>query len=301
MKKPAHRPRNSGGETVLPAVPASIQLPEPWCWVAEAWTDAEGRETSPEARNAVGIFAVSVHEQYPADVRQRLQLLREVSHRLGCRVPTGNDSLWVYPGGYFGFNAAAFREDEDKAWPGFDAPTVLAELPAVLRAYPSRARLAFGADDKRQQVWVCWLAADGSLGLRTITRHDCDLPQRGVEIGPVRVAFFVCGEFTGSETIANGPYCGNTYLTDPAAQLSDCRLLIDVAHSRVKGSVHGPPGPRLVHQQQMRRFAVQGAAVLTHHHPGWQTAGRARDDCQSNWVVFRGGTWLDSDRVQVLP
>jgi hypothetical protein len=279
----------------------SARLPKPWCWVAEACIDSEGTEAAAQTPEALRVFAVSVHEQYPTDERQRLLLLQEVAQRLGSRAPPGCDSLWVYPAGYFGFDAAAFRDGSVEAWPGFDVNVVRERLPTVLRGYPSLARLAVGADDQAQRLWVSWLDASGSLQLQTITRHHCKLPDRVMAIGPIRAAFFVCGEFTGSCTEANGPYWGNEYLCDPAVQLADCRLLVDLAHSRVKGGVYRPPGPRLVHHRQMLRFAARGTAILTHHHPGCQSAGRARDDCQSNWVIFRGGMRLDNSRVHVIP
>ena len=282
------------------SVADSVGWPEPWCWVAEAWVDSDGRATDRQALGAVGIFAVSVHERFPIAEDQRLLLLQYVAQRLGNRVPPENDSLWVYPGGYFGFDALSAREGDAEPWPGFDARAVQSGLPTVLRSYPVGARLAIGADGDDQQVWVCWLEANGTLKLKTIVRHNCDLPQRSIVIGKTRAAFFVCGEFTGSCTDANGPYFEGQYLSDPAAELADCRILVDLAHSRVKGSVYRDPGPRLVHQRQLRRFAIQGTGVLTHHHPGWQTAGRARDNCQSNWVFFRGGNRLDDSQVHVL-
>ena len=233
------------------------RLPIPWCWVAEAWIDSEGREASPQAPGALAVFAISVHEQYPADERHRLLLLQEVAQRMGGRVPSGSDSLWIYPGGYFGFNASAYRTDgAAEPWQGFDASTVRDSLPEVLRAYPPTARLAFGADDDDQQVWVCWLHSDGALQLQKITRQHSDLRERTILVGPMRAAFFVCGEFTGSHTNANGPYCENRYLRDPASELTDCRLLVDLAHSRVKGSIYENPGPRLVHELQLLRFGV---------------------------------------------
>jgi hypothetical protein len=251
----------------------------------------------------LGLFAVSVHVAYPADECQRLQLMKEVGQRLSGHVPAGTASLWVYPAGYFGFDAAAVWEDEGEAWPGFDSRTVRKELPIVLRSYPPGARIAFGADNKGgrvQNVWICWLDSDEALNVRVSIRSECDLPERKTMIGPVTAAFFVCGEFTGSHTEQNGPYCGCQYLSDPAGQLGDCQLLVDLAHNRVKGTVNGNPGPRQVHQLQMNRFAPHGTAVLTHHHPGRLSAGRPRNDSQSNWVIFRGGQWLDEDQVHMI-
>jgi hypothetical protein len=220
--------------------------------------------------------------------------LREIAQRFGPLVPPGHNSLWVYPGGYFGFDATT------RNWVGFNARVVQEKLAAVLRAYPSGARLAFGADDGDQQVWLSWLNKSGSLVLHRITRGSCSLADREIQVGSIRASFFVCGEFTGSHTKENGPFWENEYLTNPVAQLRNCHLLVDLAHFRVKGGVHGPPGPRLVHHRQMLRFARRGTAVLTHHHAGAQTAGRARDNCQSNWVIFRGGERLDERRVYVM-
>jgi hypothetical protein len=78
--------------------------------------------------------------------------------------------------------------------------------------------LALGADGEHQQVWVCWLGLDGSLQVQVITRHCCDPPERKTRVEPMRAAFFVCGEFTGSYTEAKGPYCENQYLSNPATQ-----------------------------------------------------------------------------------
>jgi hypothetical protein len=309
MKKPTRHfqdKRTDPGSLLVNSSPRRVEnaarLPLPRCWAAEAWVDSDGCEATTQAPGAIGIFAVSVHEQYPAEERQRIRLLEEVGQCLSSRVPPGSDSLWVYPGGYFGFDPLAFREGGGEPWPGFDASGIREALPTVLRSYPAGAKLALGADGKEQQVWVSWLGAGGSFQLKTITRHHCDLPERSVKVASLRAAFFVCGEFTGSYTKANGPFCGDQYLADPATQLADCHLLVDLAHSRVKGSVYGAPGPRLVHQRQMLRFTSRrGTAILTHHHPGCLTAGRARDDCQSNWVIFHGCKRLDESRVHAVP
>lgn len=285
--------------------PATHATPTTCAWVAEAWSNAAGEEVAPQSSGGGATFAVSVHEEYPATEAARLQLLGRVGQQFRNRVPAGAPSLWVFPGGFFGFNAAVARTDQDRAWHGFDASVVERELPDVLSRYPANAIVAFGADGRClvegdaciQEVWI---ARTGNTDLQKIRRGATDLSSRCVQVGPVLAAFFVCGEFTGSWTDANGPYCENLVLDDPVRQLSDCRLLVDLAHSRVKGVVNGSPGRRQVHARQVLRFAQHGAAVLTHHHGGNKTYGRPRNDSQSNWVVFRGGAWLSGDRVTAI-
>ena len=232
--------------------------------------------------------------------------MREIGERFGASVPAGTESLWVFPGGYFGFDGSAPR-DSDTAWPGFDPEAIRPRLLSVLNCYPRQAVLTFGADYPRrkdtpynedlQQAWVCRLSAEGTCELQIINRGNTDIPGRTLTIGPLRAAVFICGEFTGSWTEQNGPYYDGRLLTDPATQLAGCRLLVDLAHSRVQRSVWAGPGPRRVHQRQMLRFSEHGAAVLTHHHPGLVKDGRARTGSQSNWIVFRGGQWLDEKAV----
>ena len=309
MKKRAPAPENIDAAAIrlktnlLPGpVSDSADLLQPWCWVAEAWIDSEGHESTSQTQNSIGVFAISVHEKYPIDVRRRLLLLQEIGQRMRSHVPAGRTSLWVYPGGYFGFDAVASRGGGGEPWPGFDAPAVRAGLPAVLRHYSPCAHLAIGADRDMdfQEVWLLSPDEDPRQP-HTITRGYCELARRTIAIGKLRAAFFVCGEFTGSYTDANGPFCEAQHLEDAVLQLSDCRLLVDLAHSRVKGSVNGNAGPRLVHQLQMEYFSSHGAAVLTHHHPGFLTAGRSRDNSQSNWVILHGGKWLDEGCVHVVP
>jgi hypothetical protein len=279
--------------------------PKVWAWVAEAWIDRDGYEGRPQQKNCLAVFAVSVHEAFPTGPEERLELLVAVGKQFRDRVPAAAPSLWVFPGGYFGFDPRAFHKDPATGWPGFDETVIREALPSVLAAYPADARLAFGADaplgEKEQQAWVCWRTHEGAVDLHTITRGRTDLPGRILEVGPVRAAFFVCGEFTGSHTEPNGPFCQQQYLDSPGIQLAACRLLIDLAHSRVLGSVNGPPGPRRVHERQMQRFVDHGAAVLAHHHPGMMSNGRPRSDSQSNWIIFRGGRWLPEKGVVSLP
>jgi hypothetical protein len=289
------KPRRSASEDA-PGMP-----PKVWAWVAEAWIDRDGNEGRPQQKDCLAVFAASVHEDFPTGPEERMELLHAVARQFRDRVPAGVPSLWVFPGGYFGFDARAFREDPATGWPGFDEEVIREALPSVLAAYPKEARLAFGADaplgEDEQQVWVCWRTPEGAVDLHTITRGRTDLPGRILQVGPVRAAFFVCGEFTE----AGGPFCPGHYLASPETQLAGCRLLIDLAHARVPGTVQGSPGRRNVHERQMGRFVDHGAAVLTHHHPGLRINGRPRSGSQSNWIVFRGGHWLPEKRVVPLP
>jgi hypothetical protein len=236
-------------------------------------------------------------------LRARLRLLCDVGRQVGNRVPPRTESLWVFPGGYFGFDGSAPR-GSDEEWPGFDRNAVRRQLATVLTAYPVGATLVFGADyaygEGTQQAWICWRRAEGNCHLRTVIRGATDIPDRRFSVGPLCAAVFVCGEFTGSRTEQNGPYYRNRVLDNPVVQLGECRLLIDLAHFRIQGTVYGRPGPRRVHEAQMQRFSAHGAAVLTHHHPGLMIGNRARTGSQSNWVVFRGGQWLDERHVSVF-
>jgi hypothetical protein len=57
-----------------------------------------------------------------------------------------------------------------------------------------------------QQAWVVGRRRSG-VDISRITRGESSLAERQFTIGPARVAFFICGEFTGSYTQANGPFC----------------------------------------------------------------------------------------------
>jgi hypothetical protein len=165
-------------------------LPEVWAWVAEGWFTEEGDRSSPHTQGAVPLFAVSVHENYPATEKARLELMRKVGERLGSKAAGSDTSLWAFPGGYFGFNARAYRSGEGIGWPGFDRPYVRSELPAILKGYPAGTRLAFGADDaggerQDQYAWICRARPDGAAEVHEVRRSRTDLPDRIVQVGPV--------------------------------------------------------------------------------------------------------------------
>jgi len=274
-------------------------------WVAVAWIDAAGSRAQPGANEAIPVFAVSVHERYPTTRRDRFQLLQEIASRMRCYVPEGMPSLWVFPGGFFGFDAFRCR------WLSLGKTELCAiktRLATILTKFPPGAKVAIGVDTGNrgiQEAWIVSLNMRRQLQKIAIQRGVTDLPGRAVNIGPVQAAFFICGEFTGSKTPANGPYHKNHYLEDPVADLSHCRLLVDLAHHRVRHTINSSPDRpmyALVHQRQMERFSRHGAAILTHHHGG-ERAGKdkhQKTDCCNNWIVFKGGRWLKEAAVMPI-
>lgn len=280
---------------------------DPRGWLAQAAMLADGRPCRANQPADLFVFSLSVREGYSTDFDDRLSLLSDVFVHFGSSVPSSTASLWVLPGGYFGFDASGFQ------WAHLDH---LAErrleraVLSTLRASPVHSTLALGVDTLRRPVpgsevlQYAWIAQHqpGGRSLLKVSRGDTSLSHRTVDIGPLNAAFFVCGEFTGSHTVENGPYFrdqggSDCFLDDPVHQLAQCNLLVDLAHRQVSGSVSGACNRRMVHRRQMNRFAPQGAAVLAHHHRGLSSSGRAHFKHQSNWIMFRGGTWLAPSAV----
>lgn len=283
--------------------------PHPRAWVAEGRLTVDGERCPSRRLPALVLFSVCVHEEFSTEAEDRLALLREIVETLGRGVPAGVPSLWVLPGGYFGFMASVGR------WL-YLSPAIRRrtqeQLLKLVRHFPRGATVAVGADTREsplvsQVVQQVWIAERGSseASLSVVTRGQSSLSERKVQVGPLRAAFFVCGEVTGSRTEENGPFAvqasgEHVFLSHPAEQLEDCRLLVDLAHHRVSGSGSDSPGPRMVHRRQMSRFSSHGAAVLTHHHAGARSGERAQLKHQSNWIVFRGGEWLEPDNVVTI-
>lgn len=280
-------------------------------WVARATIDSRGsRLEGPAASGGVTIITVCVNQEYRTDMDARLDLMGEVARRHPAWVTPETPSLWVFPGGYFGFDASKSRgpkssghssahQKHRKGWPGMgqeETATLRRRLDEVHGEFPRGAWLAVGVDPSwsRQGAWVlrnngaCWIPE------REIVRGLTPLDERKLMIGNLKAAFFVCGEVTGSRTNGGGPFHEREFLTNPARQLRDCGLLVDLAHLRVPGAVFAMrPSPRWTHQRQLEAFAAQGAAMLAHHHGGHLVGSRFRFEHQSNWIVFRGRQWLD--------
>ena len=274
-------------------------------WVARAAVRADGTECGRYEEPSVVFFAVCVHKGMSTDIVDRLDLMRKIGSTFRSEVPAGTESLWVFPGGYFGFNASLGN------WAHLDDAALARIRQGVARGldeFAEQSTIAFGVDSlierrsleaPRQQVWIARRTPRPLLA--KITRGESALADRLFRIGPLNAAFFVCGEFTGSKTDENGPFCeggrGGLYLTNPAAQLPSSTVLVDLAHREVSGSVSELRNRRMVHQLQMDRFASHGPAILAHHHSGRLSAGRPHFKHQSNWIVFRGGRWLEAKKV----
>lgn len=270
-------------------------------WIASGYMDAKGQQCKPD-KAVLKISAVCVHEDYPARVKARLDLIREVlkeAEKLAKKnqIPRVQPHLWVFPAGYFGFAAGRYARAEDKdkapkeekdgdAWIGLDEgtfETLESDLRKIAEGF--QAWLAVGVDDgrQRQQAWIVPATSKSCLkigrGDQSTLRYIC--------IGQVRAAIYVCGEIIDSQT---------------TEEPEDIRLLIDLAHSRVMGSKQSGPNQRMAFQRRMEDFAARGTAVLAHHHAG-QRVGNGYHFChQSNWLIFRGNDqWLDPESVVEVP
>jgi hypothetical protein len=268
--------------------------PEIRAWAAVGHIDGQGRRCDDSAKSALSIVAVSVNENYLMGIADRIALMRAVARKIADRME-GRPSLWVYPAGYFGFVAAAYaRGDRAASWPGVDMGAVEKSMTEIVNAHPNGAWVAFGIDASgEQEAWLVRAATEGS-GVaperHTIRRdtHSLDIRCFDLVPGGLKAAFFVCSEIAGYE-----------------GQLSSCRVVVDLAHVHIPGTVWcNHEGSRMMHQRVLTAVAAHGAAVLTHHHAGQLTkAENPRFDQQSNWILFQGdGTdWLDSTKVVVIP
>lgn len=281
----------------------------PRAWIAEGRADERGHQLRPNDKPALLIYAVSVRDSLSVAVEDRLRLLDDVRQRFGQGVPRGIPSLWVFPGGYFGYSAA--REQ----WQHLDVQDrglLMRRFINRARHFPAPSLIAVGVDsqspahsgDPTQQLWVAERRGH-SVSVSKVTRGESQLADRQFTVGSAKAAFFICGEFTGSKTEENGPFCTDNdgrkcFLNDFARQLRGCSVLVDLAHNKVSGSISGSCGPRMVHRRQMERFSRRGISVLTHHHAGCLTNGRPHFKHQSNWILFRGTTWLAESAVVEL-
>ena len=275
---------------VIPPEAAGHELPATCAWVARADVDIEGRETSSPDRFALAIVAVSINEQFPQEIPWRTWLLQRVISLWSPSLPTGVPSLWVFPAGYYEYDPIK------NGWWNCDERAVEESLRPVIERLPEASTLAIGVDSSgsNQQAWVYTRGTGRAATRRTITRGDCDLPERVVRVGPFAASFFVCGEMLGNPS--QGAYSGRKYLESPFRQLPDVQVLVDLSHRRVpKGTAPDVTNPRWAHDSRIRRFATRGVAVLAHHH-----AGGTRFNCQSNWIICRAETPRYTTRVMPI-
>lgn len=274
----------------LPPAIKSTPPPSPCAWVAEALVDHTGREVAESGAAAVAIFAISVHQEYPAEIAMRTRLMLRVLSSFGVALPAHLASLWVFPAGYYGYDAVQNK------WLKSDLRDVERSVVGAMASLPKRATCAFGADasGSDQRAWVYSRSENGNLDSRRIKRGNTDLASRVVQVGDLKASIFVCGEIVGNAS--QGPFCARQYLGDPAKQISDSQMLVDLSHRRVpKGWKAERVNPRWAHDARLRRFASRGVGVLAHHHGGVE-----RFDCQSNWILGRSELPRYSARVTAV-
>lgn len=203
---------------------AQWHVTSPRAWIAEGRVSHDRGQVRGSSKPALVIFAVSVRDSFSIAIEDRLGLMSEVAARFAHRVPSGVPSLWVFPGGYFGYSAA--RGEGRRL--NFDTHRrIESGIRSRARNFPVSSLIAVGIDNgETQQVWV---TARGRrrVSVSRITRGVSQLPSRRFRVDSVEVAFFICGEFTGSQTYQNGPFCNDgmgraCYLSDPVQQLRGC-------------------------------------------------------------------------------
>jgi hypothetical protein len=277
-----------------------------------AWIDAQGSSAVARAQGSVGVMAVCVHRRLPTNVAVRLAFIDTVL-AIAAAATEEQPVFIALPGGFFGFDAELWYQHtqpgDPDPWGGLaftvaQAAAVRAHVQTGLDRLPPGSAIVFGSDLSGANSDQAACLIQRQTPARVIHRTSTPLANRHVQVGPVRATVFVCGEFTGSDTPPNGPFNGNALLQDPANALPTTSLLVDLAHAHVR-SQSGPVARGVmfapVHQRQMEAFSPIGASVLVHHHGGELTAGRARNDAASNWVLFRGGQWIGDEEVHLIP
>lgn len=308
MPPPTRAPGPPPAEPRLPNTPPAVPAQRGWC--AVAWLDSAGNRVTPRTPGSIVVVAICVHRRCPSQVHARLDLV-DACIAIAVEEAAGHPALVVLPGGFFGFDAEAWWQGAPDPWAGLgltpaDDAMITARVGHAANMLGVGSAVVFGRDDgmlNRDQV--AWVIQRGVPAPQVIRRGSTSIAARHVQVGPVRATVFVCGEFTNSRTRVNGPFDGRTYLNlhDPATSIVGTGVLVDVAHAHVRGTVEAEnAGPRNVHQRQMEEFSSSGASVLVHHHDGAKARkGHTRCDCASDWIMFRGGLWLEEQAVQPIP
>lgn len=288
--------------SAIPPASHSRARPSPQAWYVLTWMDAKGRKVAAKSTGSVAVMAVCVHRLFPTAVPARLDLLERVVGIATVEAETF-PILVALPGGFFGFDADLWKRGDPDPWRDLkptsteDGAIRVRVQAAVNRLGPSSA-VAFGRDDggaKSDQV--AWIFQPAATKVREIRRACTPVAARHVTVGSITATIFVCGEITGSHTPANGAFDGNRHLYDSVADLPGTQLLVDLAHAYVRKS----GGPRHPHFGQMTWFSSVGASVLVHHHAGeLKGSGEAHFASRSDWILFRGGTWVGTGEVRVV-
>lgn len=310
---PRRQPDAPSAPPTQPAVPpvppigGPRPLPNPSGWYVFDWIDAQGNRVAGHTPGAVGVMGVCVHRLLSTSIAARLAFMDAVL-AIATVKAAGRPVFIALPGGFFGFDADMWWEETGDAWVGLalttaQATAIRAHVQARIDQLAVGSAIAFGSDTGRYNAQQALCVVQRETPARVIYRATTPLANRHVQVGLLRATVFVCGEFTGSYTGANGPYHGALHLDDPAAQLAGTGLLVDLAHAFVRGTVEASlAGPRNVHQGQMEAFSETGASLLVHHHDGALAgAGHQRCDTASNWLLFRGGGWIGEAEVHPIP
>lgn len=287
---------------------AGRPLPTPRGWYVMVCLDGQGNRVNAGTPGAVGVLAVCVHRMLPTATADRLRFV-EAAVAIAAAAAKSYPVLIVLPGGFFGFDAEVWWQGGGDPWTGLaftgaQALAVRSHIQTLVDGLPKGSAIAFGSDTGGSNAQQALCVIQHGVPSRVISRTSTPLAARHVQVGGLRATVFVCGEFTGSPTDPNGPYFGTVHLDDAAADLPGTGLLVDLAHAHVRGTVdNNVGGPRNVHQRQMEAFSAVGASALVHHHDGALVANgsRVRCDTASNWLMFRGGMWVNDDEVHQIP
>ena len=200
----------------------------------------------------------------------------------------------MFPGGYFGFDAAR------RNWIDLtDADMRAIQRRLLSEVLPLFPRVVF-------RLWLVWTRRQAVRMARANRWQSSSHSGPKTSSATIRISQTAASSLAGSQqaalsVVSSAEAAPRTmvrtmrmspalYLNEPVRQLADCRLMIDLAHSRVSGTVTAASAPpRLSHQRQLERFAPHGAGLLVHHHGGLMTGGRAANKHQSGWVIYRGG------------
>src|SRR6266508_3900513 len=121
----------------------------PRAWVLCEWLNSTSGEPCQPGPSAAAVVAVCVNEALSTDVKRRLMLMCDVADKYR-NIAAVAPSVWLFPAGFFGFDAARFARDRNdpKCWPGLGddgIATIIAGIKTnVLPRLPDQAVLVVG-------------------------------------------------------------------------------------------------------------------------------------------------------------